>query len=79
MQKRPVKVKVKSELIKKIQFFGPPTIAPGTGTLRVEYRDGTIFNYEYVSYYVYQQLLQAESPGKYWLKVRELYNWEQIR
>lgn len=66
-------VRVNSELIKRVQFFGS---VGGTGTLRVTYQDGAVIDYEYVPYYIYQKVIQAESPGKYWLAVRGRYNWE---
>lgn len=69
-------IRVKSELIKRVHFTG--TVG-GTGTLRVTYQDGAVIDYEYVPYYIYQKVIQAESPGKYWLAVRGRFNWEQIR
>lgn len=60
MNRRPVSSKRVSSV-----GWEPSEDDPDTGTLEVEFRRGGIYLYADVPRYVYQELLGAQSPGRF--------------
>ena len=66
---------VKSSLISKLGFSGGPG---ETGTLRVEYKDGAVFDYSKVLYSVFRRLVTMKHPGTWWTAHRDGYKFNQV-
>jgi hypothetical protein len=64
--------KLISDLVRKIKW--------DNSVLTVKYADGKTFAHRYVPESVFLKLLSEESPGSYWLSVRDKYSdFVQVR
>jgi hypothetical protein len=48
-------------------------------TLTVEFRAGDIYRYACVPEFVYEELLRAESAGRFWNQVKDNYEFTCVR
>ena len=47
-------------------------------TLDVEFREGYSYRYMHVPEFVYQALLNAESPGAFWNSVKDRFDYVKL-
>ena len=48
-------------------------------TLDVEFRDGDIYRYTHVPGFVYRELLNSESAGAFWNKIKDNYKFTRVK
>ena len=63
---------LKSKLIKSIGYDEK------TIKMEIEYKaDGEVITYSGVPFSVFKAVVRAKSPGEYWMKVRDKYDWSK--
>ena len=66
--------RVKSSMIKQV-FYKPDTFS-----MRVQFHNGSIYQYENVGKGTYEQLIQADSVGKFFhAQVKGRYDWKRVK